>query len=451
MTKGTVLVVDDEKNILSSLRRALMLEDFEALTASSGAEGLTLSAAGTVDLVLLDVAMPELDGLEVLRQLRKRHAELPVIMMSGHSTIEVAVQATKLGAFDFVEKPLSTERLLITIDNALRLSRLQRENADLRQAAGGEQAMLGRSSAMKRVFELIRKTAPTQGRVLITGENGTGKELVARAIHEQSARARGPFVRVNCAAIPKELIESELFGHERGAFTGASQQRKGKFELADKGTLFLDEIGDMHLEAQAKMLRALQENEIERVGGPAPIPVDVRVLAATNKVMSAELEAGRFREDLFYRLNVVPIGLPPLRERKEDIPLLASRFLDAACATHGKRPKALDEGATSLLMQHSWPGNVRELRNSIERLVILCDGDIGPGDVAEILPGPKMQASHYHRGTSLKDMVAAAERDLILRALADNEFQVAKTADALVLERSHLYKKMKALGIDHRA
>jgi len=451
MDRGRVLIVDDEPNILSSLRRALNVEDYTARVARSGAEALTAHGGERPDLVLLDVAMPEMDGLEVLRQLKQRDAELPVIMMSGHSTIETAVQATKLGAFDFVEKPLSTDRLLITIENALRLERLRRENAELRAAAGDDGEIVGDSAAMRRVFELIRKTAPTQGRVLITGENGTGKELVARALHDGSARCDEAFVKVNCAAIPQELIESELFGHERGAFTGATRQRKGKFELADGGTLFLDEIGDMSLDAQAKVLRALQEGEVERVGGSETIRVDVRVVAATNKRMQQEIDAGRFREDLFYRLNVVPIELPPLRDRREDIPALVDHFVGRACARHGKRSRRVTEQAVTLLMQHSWPGNVRELQNSIERLVILSDGDIEADDVQQMLPGVKKVKGHYRRGAALKEMVAAAEREIILGALEDNGGHVSRTAAALQLERSHLYKKMKALGVDHRS
>jgi DNA-binding NtrC family response regulator len=451
MSKATLLIVDDEPNILTSLRRALELEDFRALTASSGAEALELCGAKGPDLVLLDVAMPELDGIEVLRRLKSSQPSLPVVMMSGHSTIETAVQATKLGANDFVEKPLSTERLLITLENALALERLREENAQLRAASSNDWKMIGDSPQMRHVFDLLRRTAPTQGRVLITGDNGTGKELVARAIHEGSPRADKSFIKVNCAAIPQELIESELFGHEKGSFTGATSSRKGKFEAAHGGTLFLDEIGDMSLSAQAKVLRALQEGEIERVGSPEALKVDVRVVAATNKNMAEEIAAGRFREDLYYRLAVVPIELPPLRERRPDIPALARHFLEQAWQLHGKRPTQISQGAQTLLMQHEWPGNVRELRNSIERLVILTDGDIEEADVQAILPATKSAPSVYRRGATLKELTAAAEREIVLRALEDNSGHVSKTAEALGLERSHLYKKMKALGIDHRA
>ena len=452
MSRARLLIVDDEPNILTSLRRALELEDYQASVAGSGAVCLEKAAREGPDLVLLDVVMPQMDGLAVLAQLKKDQPDLPVVMMSGNATIESAVQATKLGACDFVEKPLSTEKLLITIDNALDMARLRRENAELRQQTGGHFEMIGSSPAMQRIFETIEKTAPSQGRVLIQGPNGTGKELVARAVHGNSRRADEPFVKVNCAAIPQELIESELFGHEKGAFTGATQLRRGKFELAHGGTLFLDEIGDMSLSAQAKVLRALQENEIERVGGQGPITVDVRVLAATNKELAAEIEAGRFREDLYYRLNVVPITMPSLREHKEDIPALAEHFLKLACRANDMKLKTIDQGAVSLLMQPVWPGNVRELKNVIERLVILSGGEvITPADVEICLPavknvpGPGLQA-----GASLKEMMSTAERQVIIAALSENEGHVARTASTLQVERSHLYKKMRALGIEYK-
>jgi DNA-binding NtrC family response regulator len=452
MSKATVLIVDDEPNILTSLRRALELEGYRALVAGSGSICLDKLASEGPDLVLLDVVMPEMDGLAVLERLKQQQPELPVVMMSGNATIENAVQATKIGATDFVEKPLSTDKILITIENALDLARLKQENAELRRQAGGPHQMIGDSPAMRRIFEIIAKTAPSAGRVLITGANGTGKELVARAIHDNSRRADGPFVKVNCAAIPSELIESELFGHEKGAFTGATRMRRGKFEAAHGGTLLLDEVGDMSLEAQAKVLRALQENEIERVGGNETILVDVRVVAATNKDLADEIEAGRFREDLFYRLNVVPIAIPPLREHREDIPALAAHFLQLACLANEQRPHTLEQPAVSLLMQHSWPGNVRELKNVIERLVILSSGEvITADDVQACLPTVKPTAGTYRRGATLKEMVAAAERELILRALKDNDQHVARTATELQVERSHLYKKMRSLGIDPRA
>ena len=452
MSRARLLIVDDEPNILTSLRRALELEGYRALVAGSGALCLEKAAREGPDLILLDVMMPQMDGLAVLEQIKKDQPDLPVVMMSGNATIESAVQATKLGACDFVEKPLSTEKLLITIENALKLARLRRENAELRQQAGGHFEMIGSSPSMQQIFSTIEKTAPTQGRVLIQGPNGTGKELVARAVHSNSRRAAEPFVKVNCAAIPQELIESELFGHEKGAFTGATQMRRGKFELAHGGTLFLDEIGDMSLSAQAKVLRALQENEIERVGGQGPISVDVRVLAATNKVLAAEIEAGRFREDLYYRLNVVPITMPPLREHKEDIPALTEHFLMLACRANDMKLKTIEQGAVSLLMQPVWPGNVRELKNVTERLVILSGGDvITAADVELCLPAvKKVPGASLQAGASLKEMMATAEREVIIAALLENEGHVARTAAELQVERSHLYKKMRALGIENK-
>jgi DNA-binding NtrC family response regulator len=450
MPRANLLVVDDEPNILTSLRRALELEDYAVEVAGSGPIGLAKIGERDIDLVLLDVMMPEMNGIEVLEQIRSSYPGVNVIMMSGNATIEVAVAATKLGAFDFVEKPLSTDKLLITIQNAMSLARLRRENQELATRAGADFEMVGSSAVMRGIFDKIAKTAPTNGRVLISGENGTGKELVARAIHEHSRRSEQTFVKLNCAAIPSELIESELFGHEKGAFTGATQQRRGKFELADGGTVFLDEVGDMNPSAQAKVLRVLQEGELERVGGHETIKVDVRVVAATNKDLSAEIAAGRFREDLYYRLNVVPIELPPLRERREDIPQLVEHFVDRLCEVNGRRTKTMSAEAVTLLMQHDWPGNVRELRNSLERLVILTgdNPEIGAEDVQDALPSVKKVNASYARGSSLKEMVASAERSIILEALAANEHHISNTARELQLERSHLYKKMKALGID---
>jgi DNA-binding NtrC family response regulator len=453
MARSTILVIDDEPNILTTVRRSLELEGYQVEVAGSGAAGLAKLAEHDIDLVLLDVMMPGETGLEVLPKLRAAQADLIVIMMSGNATIETAVNATKAGAHDFIEKPLSGDKLLITVQNALAYARLRGENARLRGRVQADFAMIGKGAAMRAIFDKVAKTAPSTGRVLITGENGTGKELVARAIHEHSKRKDGPFVKVNCAAIPSELIESELFGHEKGAFTGATQQRRGKFELADGGTLFLDEIGDMNPSAQAKVLRVLQENELERVGGGETIKVDVRVVAATNKDLSAEIAAGRFREDLYYRLAVVPIELPPLRGRREDIPMLVDHFLEQVCADNDRKAKKVASGAMTLIMQHDWPGNVRELKNVVERLAILT-GDaevIGEADVGDALPRVKAVKSEFARGTPFKDLVAAAERDIIVAALEANEHHVSNTARELQLERSHLYKKMRALGIDHRA
>ncbi|KAB2898936.1 MAG: sigma-54-dependent Fis family transcriptional regulator [Kofleriaceae bacterium] len=453
MPRSTILVIDDEPNILSTVKRALEVEGYSVETAGNGATGLAKLAEHDIDLVLLDVMMPGEGGLDVLPKIRAAHADVMVVMMSGNATVETAVQATKLGAHDFIEKPVTGEKLELTVKNALEFGRLSRENARLRARAQAEHSIVGRSPIMKAIYDKIAKTAPTSGRVLVTGENGTGKELVARALHDQSKRAKGPFVKVNCAAIPSELIESELFGHEKGSFTGATKDRRGKFEQADGGTLFLDEIGDMNPSAQAKVLRALQEGELERVGSTETIKVDVRVIAATNKDLAAEIAAGRFREDLFYRLNVVPIEMPPLRARKDDIPALIEHFLAIACARDDRRVKRMTPGAVTLMMQHDWPGNVRELKNVVERMVILTgDNDqLGEADVRDALPRVQPVKGSYEAGTPFKDLVAAAERDIILAALDAHDHHVSNTAKDLQLERSHLYKKMRALGIDHRA
>jgi DNA-binding NtrC family response regulator len=369
--------------------------------------------------------------------------------MSGHGSIETVRSAFKLGAFDYLEKPITEkDKLLVAVRNALALRALAEENARLRREAGPAE-MIGGAPAMQRLFELVRRTGPSEGRVLITGENGTGKELVARAIHDGSRRRAGPFVKLNCAAVPAELIESELFGHERGAFTGAVAARKGRFEQADGGTLFLDEVGDMPAAMQAKVLRVLQEGEFERVGGQQTLRCDVRVVAATNRDPAAEVAAGRFREDLYYRLNVVPIHVPPLRERREDIPEMAARFLAEACERNGRRPARLAREAVAALQTHDWPGNVRELRNFVERLAILCDGpEIGAADVAAMLPGArKPRPDRLRAGASFHDLVDEAEREIVLAALAAHADNVSDTARALGLERSHLYKKMRALGI----
>jgi DNA-binding NtrC family response regulator len=453
MARSTLLVIDDEPNILTTVRRSLELEGYAVEVAANGASGLAKLADNDIDLVLLDVMMPGESGLEVLPKIRVASPETVVIMMSGNATIETAVSATKGGAHDFIEKPLSGDKLLLTVQNALTFARLRHENARLRGRAQSDFAMIGKGAAMRAIFDKVAKTAPSSGRVLITGENGTGKELVARAIHEHSKRADGPFVKLNCAAIPSELIESELFGHEKGAFTGATQQRRGKFELADDGTLFLDEVGDMNPSAQAKVLRVLQENELERVGGGETIKVDVRVVAATNKDLQAEIAAGRFREDLFYRLAVVPIELPPLRARREDIPVLVEHLLGQVCADNDRRQKRVAPSAMTLIMQHEWPGNVRELKNVVERLAILT-GDaevITEADVGDALPRVKAVPAAFARGTPFKDLVAGAEREIILAALEANDHHVSNTARELQLERSHLYKKMRTLGIDHRA
>ncbi len=446
---ATVLIADDERNIQVTLSRALSMEGYAVEVASGGREALEKIAALPVEVVVMDVRMPDLDGLSVLEKARETRPELPFVVMSGHGSIETVRSAFKLGAFDYLEKPITEkEKLLAAVKNALALRSLAEENARLRREAG-PQEMVGSGPAMQKLVERIRKVAPSEGRVLVTGENGTGKELVARAIHEGSRRRSSPFVKVNCAAVPGELIESELFGHERGAFTGAVAARRGRFEQADGGTLFLDEVGDMPPAMQAKLLRVLQEGEFERVGGHQTIRADVRVVAATNRDLEAEVKAGRFREDLFYRLAVVPIHAPPLRERKEDVPPLCERFLAEACERNGRRPMRLSREALAALQGHEWPGNVRELRNLVERLAILCDGpEISADDVSDVLPGARRpRTERFRAGASFHDLVEEAEREIVLGALDAHADNVSDTARTLGLERSHLYKKMRALGI----
>jgi DNA-binding NtrC family response regulator len=444
-----VLIVDDERNIQVTLARALSLEGYATYTAGTGQEALEKIASLPVDLVLLDVKLPDLDGLAVLEKALQTRPGLPVVVMSGHGSIETVRQAFKLGAFDYLEKPIGErERLLAAVRNGLQLRALAAENAELRRVAGAGE-LLGGSAAMQKLRELVRRAAASEGRVLVTGENGTGKELVARALHMGSRRQGGPFVKLNCAAVPAELIESELFGHERGAFTGAVAARRGKFELADGGTLFLDEVGDMPPAMQAKVLRVLQEGEFERVGGQTTLRTDARVVAASNKDLPAEVAAGRFREDLYYRLAVVIVPTPPLRERRDDVPELAAGFLAEACERNGRRTMSLSREAMLALQAHDWPGNVRELRNVVERLAILCDGPVlEPADVAQALPGARQpRADRARAGASFHELVEEAEREIILAALTAHQDNVSDTARALGLERSHLYKKMRALGV----
>ncbi len=451
--KRRILVVDDEAAILHSLSGVLEDEGYEVATASSGEQALERMEADDPDLVLLDVWLPGKDGLETLAALRERYADLPVLMMSGHGTIETAVKATKLGAFDFIEKPLNLDKVLLAIENALRASRLAQENRYLREHAQRPYTMEGGSPALTELREQIRVVGPTRASVLITGENGSGKELVARAIHAASRRADGPFVEVNCAAIPEELIESELFGHEKGAFTGAARRRRGKFDLADGGTLFLDEIGDMTLKTQAKILRVLQEMRFERVGGSRTHEVDVRVIAATNKDLEAEIQAGRFREDLYYRLNVVPVHVPPLRERAEDIPALFEHFIALYCAEEKREPVAVAPEVPALLMRYGWPGNVRELKNVAERMVILCRSDtltaadVPPAILREVDPGAA-PAGPAPAGADLRDARRSFERQFIRQHLAACGGNVAQTAERIGLDKSSLYKKMKELEIE---
>lgn len=454
----TVLVVDDEASIRRTLREILEYEDFSVEEASDGAEALTSLREETYDLVLLDVKMPEVDGMDVLRTLAEEMPELPVVMISGHGTIETAVEATKLGAYDFIEKPPDLNRLLVTVRNAMDRGELEVKNRRMRQtlseqSTGDLPPIIGESQAITKVKETIDRVAPTEARVLISGENGTGKELVAKWIHAGSARAGEPLVEVNCAAIPGDLIESELFGHEKGAFTGATEQRIGKFEQADDGTLLLDEIGDMSLSAQAKVLRVLEENEIERVGGERTIEVDVRVLAATNKDLMSEIEEGRFREDLYHRIGVIFIEVPPLRERREDIPQLTEHAAERLARRNGLSPKTFTEAALDRLQRYEWYGNVRELYNVIERLLILVDSDeIDAPDVERFIEsvtrsdgsGQELIA-RYDDFTQARDQF---EKAFIERKLDAHDWNVSQTAETIGIQRSHLYNKLNKYGIE---
>jgi two-component system nitrogen regulation response regulator NtrX len=452
--REAILVVDDEAGVRASLGGILGDEGYAVDAVGSGEAALAALGARRYDLVLLDVWLPGADGLEVLTRIRAADAELPVVVISGHGTIETAVKAVRLGAQDFVEKPLALEKTLLAVRNALRRVRLETEVRDLRHKLDERYAMVGESAAVKRLRAEIAQAAPTNGRALIFGENGTGKELVARAIHAQSLRAAAPFVEVNCAAIPEELIESELFGHTRGAFTGALAPRKGKFELADGGTLFLDEIGDMSLKTQAKVLRALQEQRIEPVGGAGSVEVDVRVIAATNKDLEAEIRSGRFRDDLYFRLNVIPFHVPPLRERREDVPLLARHFMQLLSAEHGRRPREIAPDVLERLAHQEWPGNVRELRNTMERLVIMAPGErielrhlppalLEPGG-GETEPGDPALAEDSRTLASAREEF---EKRYIVRRYRECGGNMSRTAEALGVERSNLYRKMKAYGL----
>jgi two-component system, NtrC family, nitrogen regulation response regulator NtrX len=449
--KPTILVVDDEPGVRSALSGVLRDEGYTVEAVSSGEACLERMTRGAVDLIVLDVWLPGMDGLATLARLRERQVDAQVVLISGHGNIESAVRAIKMGAFDFVEKPLSLEKTVLVIRNALRQRRLEAENRDLRARVDRTQTMVGDSYAMRQLQDQVAMAAPTNGRVLIYGENGTGKELVARTIHALSRRRTGAFIEVNCAAIPEELIESELFGHVRGAFTGAVADRRGKFEVADGGTIFLDEIGDMSLKTQAKVLRVLQEQTMDAVGGTTRIKVDARVLAATNKDLQAEIRAGRFREDLYFRLNVIPIFVPPLRDRQEDIPLLADHFMAEFAREYGRRVKSFDRGAVKVLQHYPWPGNVRELRNVIERLMIMVPGDtISAPDLSFLdlsgLARPQAAELPLERQT-LHEARDQFERDLILRTLAEQQGNMSRTAEVLGVERSNLYRKMKAFGI----
>ncbi len=444
---NSILIVDDEQGIREALTSILTEEGYEATSVASGEECLAQLDQRSIDLVLLDVWLDGIDGLETLERIRKSGLDPMVVMISGHASIETAVRATKLGAFDFIEKPLSLEKIILVIKNALEVHRLGQENRRLREELGGKTQLYGDSVPMRALRQQITLTAPTHGRVLIYGESGTGKELVARSLHAASLRSDQAFVEVNCAAIPEELIESELFGHVKGSFTGATENKVGKFEKADGGTLFLDEIADMSLRTQSKVLRVLEEQKFEPVGSNQTISVDVRVIAATNKVLEEEIAHGSFREDLFYRLNVIPFNLPPLRERLEDVPVLARHFMAEFAAAYGRKPKELSEAAIGVMLRYHWPGNVRELRNLIERLMIVV-----PQEKIEPLhlPPELFRASSrmaQQPNATLHQARDSYEREFILRKLEENQWHMTRTAEALGLERSHLYRRMRTLGI----
>jgi DNA-binding NtrC family response regulator len=454
----TVLVVDDEASIRRTLREILEYEDFDVEEAVDGEEALAAIREHQYDLVLLDVKMPKMDGMDVLEDIAENETDLPVVMISGHGTIETAVEATKLGAYDFIEKPPDLNRLLVTVRNAMDRGQLEVKNRRMRQtlseqSTGDLPPIIGESDAIQEVKETIDRVAPTEARVLISGENGTGKELVAKWLHHGSARADEPMVEVNCAAIPSDLIESELFGHEQGAFTGATQQRIGKFEQAHEGTLFLDEIGDMSLSAQAKVLRVLEEDKIERVGGERGIDVDVRVVAATNKDLMEEIEEGRFREDLYHRIGVILIDVPPLRRRREDIPLLTEHGAERLARRNGLTPKSFTDEALDRLQDYEWRGNVRELYNVIERLLILVDGDeVDAEDVEQFIQpdGGRNGATQeliagYDDFTEARDQF---EKRFIQRKLNEHDWNVSQTAETIGIQRSHLYNKLNKYGIE---
>ncbi len=457
----SILVVDDDKSIRESLETILLYEDYDVTQASNGKEALSIldkcvknntekQKKPVFDLALLDIKMPGMDGLELLEKIKKSFPQIDIIMISGHAEIQTAVEATKKGAYDFLAKPLDQDRILITISNAIKNRELSSQCQELKKIVYHDRQLLGESLAIKQILETIERVAPIDTRVLITGENGTGKELVARAIHEKSRRNNAPFIELNCAAIPENLIESELFGHEKGAFTSAHEKRKGKFEQAHKGTLFLDEIGDMSLTAQAKVLRVLEECKVTRVGGATSMDIDVRVLAATNKTLEKESAEGNFREDLFYRLNVVPIHVPPLRERLEDIPILVSHFLVYFAHKYSIPIKKLSSDALQELKMHSWNGNIRELKNFVERLVILSTGDsIGADEIKSHLSSPHSKIEGFF-GTyqTFEEFKRESEKMFFIQKLTETNWNVKKTSEILKMQRSNLYKKMEKYGLN---
>ena len=471
--KPRILVIDDEAAIRDSLRMILEYEHYEFAGAASGQDGIAQVQRDRPDLVMLDIKMPAMDGMEVLRKLHAIDPALPVVMISGHATSATAFEASKSGAIDFIDKPLSSERVIVTIQNALKQDELRRENRELKLAMESKYEIVGASPALRKVLEAVQRAAPTNATVMLLGESGVGKELVARTIHRNSPRAGQRFIQVNCAAIPEELIESELFGHEKGSFTGATEKQIGKFEQADRGTIFLDEVGDMSAKTQAKVLRVLQEQEVERLGSARTIKVDVRVIAATNKNLEEAIERGEFREDLFFRLNVIPIHVPPLRERREDIPLLVQHFAKLTSDEHNLKPKRFDARAMDALQRARWRGNIRELRNAVERLMIMTPGDVihvddlpaearteGPPPSRPLSPQTATEAAASAgqgprpAGTSdtpspgtLREFKEAAERAFLVGKLRENNWNISKTAEALDTPRSNLYKKLEQYGI----
>jgi two-component system nitrogen regulation response regulator NtrX len=463
---STIFIVDDEKNIRRTVRMVLEGEGFTVEEASSGEEALARLPEVAADVLLLDVQLPGISGLDTIERISKlknQESQPTIIMISGHATLADAVRATKAGAYDLIEKPLDRERLMVALRNALERRAMAREVEGLRAMAEERFEMVGRSAAITALFTQIAKVAPTRTRVLITGESGTGKELVARALHRASALHDKPFVKVNCAAIPKELIESELFGHERGAFTGATARKRGLFEIADGGTIFLDEVGDMVSSAQAKVLRVLQSGEFSRVGGEQALKVDVRVIAATNRDLQAAVASGEFREDLYFRLNVVPLRAPPLRDRADDVPMLSAAFVELACRENGMKVKVISDEAVAMLSAYPWPGNVRELRNVIERLVILSEESIGVGDLPEEIVAevarkrrestdapttlPRVELTAEARALPLREFRDHMEREYIRIKLDENGWNISRTATLLGIERTNLHKKMRALGL----
>ena len=461
---ASILIVDDEESILTSLSSILRDEGYDVAVVKNGLEALRVYTMDPPDLMLLDIWMPEMDGMETLRRVREVAPTAQIMMMSGHGSIETAVKAIKLGAYDYIEKPLSLENVTLRVKHALDQHRLEQENRTLRTTVQRKFELVGQAPAMQQLRQLIETAGPTNSRVLIGGENGTGKELVARAIHQHSARAGRTFVAVNCAAIPETLIESELFGHEKGSFTGATSMKRGQFEQADGGTLFLDEIADMSLNTQAKVLRALQEQQFTRVGGTKLLKVDVRVLAASNKDLIKEIEKGMFREDLFYRLNVVPIIVPPLRERREDVSLLIRHFMKVHAEEQGLRMKDISPDAMIVFQQYDWPGNIRELRNLIERLMIMVPGPVIEAAQAGLslqarpvgstsqttTPTPTVNPLFTQSHDSLRDARNAFEKDYIARKLREHHWNISRTAEDLKIERSHLHRKIKLLDVEMR-